>query len=76
MLSIPSLETAICSWPLLSSCAMSVTSAQLDIARVELRQRRVAELLDDLLDIRLDPRCRRQRFFMLQACERRLVLLV
>ena len=39
-------------------------------------QRRVAELLLDLLDILLDPRCRRERFFMLQACERRLVFLV
>ena len=43
---------------------------------VELRQRRVGELLLDLPDVLLDPRRRGERLLVLQGGERRLVLLV
>ena len=49
---------------------------QLDVAGVELRQRRVAQLLLDLADVLLDPRRRGDRLFVLQAGERGLLLLV
>ena len=51
-------------------------AAQLDVAGVELRQRRVGELLLDLPDVLLDPRRRGDRLLVLQLGERRLVLLV
>ncbi len=51
-------------------------AAQLDVARVELRQRRVRELLLDLPDVLLDARRRSDGLFVLQVAQRGLVLLV
>ena len=42
-------------------------AAQLDVARIELRQRRVGELLLDLPDVLLDARRRGDRLLVLQA---------
>ena len=49
---------------------------QLDIARIELGQRGVPELLLDPGDVLLDARRRGERLLVLQACQRQLVLLV
>jgi hypothetical protein len=51
-------------------------AAQLDVPRVELRQRRVRQLAFDLLDVLLDSRRRGDRLFMLEARERRLAFLI
>jgi hypothetical protein len=50
--------------------------AELDVARVELRQRRVGKLLLDLPDVLLDARCGGDCFLVLQVAERRLLLLI
>src|SRR5262249_30055241 len=49
---------------------------QLDVARVELGEGGISELLLDLADVLLDPRCRRQSLLVLQARDRGFVLLV
>ena len=51
-------------------------AAQLDVARVELRQRGVGQLLLDAVDVRLDTRCRRESLLVLERGERCLGLLV
>ena len=51
-------------------------AAQLDVGRVELRQRGVGELLRDLADVLLDSRRRTDCFLVLQARECRAMLLV
>ena len=51
-------------------------AAQLDVRCVELRQRSELELLLDRAHVLLDTRGRGDRFFVLQACERRLAVLV
>ena len=49
---------------------------QLHVAGIELRQRGIGELLIDLPDVLLDPRCRGDRLFVLQLGERGSILLV
>ena len=50
--------------------------AQFGVARIQLRQRGVLELLFDPANVLLDSRCRRERLLVLQAGQRGLVFLV
>ena len=85
---MPRRDTGTCSMPVavdlrdvgdlghLPQQLQELDAAELDVARVELRQRGVGELLLDLADVLLDAGGRRDGLLVLQVAQRGFVLLV